>query len=120
MKFVIGRALTILSWDNPVTAFFRKSRKLRHSLGRPSRSDFVQFEFSGNAFKTIGFYRNDRNGNGVYDENDENDEYECNEDICTFEQWISSAEGYFSINKNGDVQILDMMEWKDYDESRKR
>ena len=45
MKFVIGRALTILSWDNPVTAFFRKSRKLRHSLGRPSRSDFVHFEF---------------------------------------------------------------------------
>lgn len=44
MKFVIGRALTILSWDNPVTAFFRKSKKLRHSLGRPSRSDFVQFE----------------------------------------------------------------------------
>ena len=46
MKFVIGRALTILSWDNPVTAFFRKSRKLRHSLGRPSRSDFVQFGFA--------------------------------------------------------------------------
>ena len=45
LKFVIGRALTILSWDNPVTAFFRKSKKLRHSLGRPSRSDFVQFEF---------------------------------------------------------------------------
>ena len=45
MKFVIGRALTILSWDNPVTAFFRKSRKLRHSLGRPSRSDFVHSEF---------------------------------------------------------------------------
>ena len=44
MKFVIGRTLTILSWDNPVTAFFRKSRKLRHSLGRPSRSDFVHFE----------------------------------------------------------------------------
>ncbi|MBQ1172233.1 MAG: hypothetical protein IIX48_06520, partial [Lachnospiraceae bacterium] len=44
LKFVIGRTLTILSWDNPVTAFFRKSRKLRHSLGRPSRSDFVQFE----------------------------------------------------------------------------
>lgn len=44
MKFVIGRTLTILSWDNPVTAFFRKSKKLRHSLGRPSRSDFVQFE----------------------------------------------------------------------------
>ena len=78
---------------------------------------FYKFEFSGNVFKTIGFYRNDSNGNGVYDENDE---YECNEDICTFEQWISSAEGYFSINKNGDVQILDMMEWKDYDESRKR
>ena len=47
MKFVIGRALTILSWDNPVTAFFRKSRKLRHSLGRPSRSDFVQFQSCG-------------------------------------------------------------------------
>ena len=50
MKFVIGRALTILSWDNPVTAFFRKSRKLRHSLGRPSRSDFVQFEFVKETF----------------------------------------------------------------------
>ena len=45
MKFVIGRALTILSWDDPVTAFFEKVEKLRHSLGRPSRSDFVQFEF---------------------------------------------------------------------------
>ena len=45
MKFVIGRALTILSWDNPVTAYFRKSRKLRNSLGAPSRSDFVHFEF---------------------------------------------------------------------------
>ena len=44
MKFVIGGTLTILSWDNPVTAFFRKSKKLRHSLGRPSRSDFVQFQ----------------------------------------------------------------------------
>ena len=44
LKFVIGRTLTILSWDNPVTAFFRKSKKLRHSLGRPSRSDFVQLE----------------------------------------------------------------------------
>ena len=44
MKFVIGGTLTILSWDNPVTAYFRKSRKLRHSLGRPSRSDFVQRE----------------------------------------------------------------------------
>ena len=47
LKFVIGGTLTILSWDNPVTAFFRKSRKLRHSLGRPSRSDFVQFPFVG-------------------------------------------------------------------------
>ena len=45
MKFVMGGTLTILSWDNPVTAYFRKSRKLRHSLGRPSRSDFVQFQF---------------------------------------------------------------------------
>ena len=47
MKFVIGRTLTILSWDNPVTAFFRKSKKLRHSLGRPSRSDFVHFQSCG-------------------------------------------------------------------------
>ena len=46
LKFVIGRTLTILSWDNPVTAFFRKSKKLRHSLGRPSRSDFVQLELT--------------------------------------------------------------------------
>ena len=59
----------------------------------------------------------DSNGNGVYDENDE---YECNETICTFEEWTSSAEGYFSIDKNGDVQILHMMEWKDYNESKKR
>ena len=27
MKFVLGRTLTILSWDNPVTAYFRKNRK---------------------------------------------------------------------------------------------
>jgi len=47
LKFVIGRALTILSWDNPVTAFFEKVEKLRHSLGRPSRSDFVQFQIVG-------------------------------------------------------------------------
>ena len=47
MKFVIGRALTILSWDDPVTAFFEKVEKLRHSLGRPSRSDFVQFQSCG-------------------------------------------------------------------------
>ena len=47
MKFVIGGALTILSWDDPVTAFFGKSKKLRHSLGRPSRSDFVQCGFIG-------------------------------------------------------------------------
>ena len=46
LKFVIGGTLTILSWANPVTAFFRKSKKLRHSLGRPSRSDFVQFLFT--------------------------------------------------------------------------
>lgn len=44
----------------------------------------------------------------------------CNETICTFEEWTSSAEGYFSIDKNGDVQILHMMEWKDYNESKKR
>ena len=47
MKFVIGRALTILSWDDPVTAFFEKVEKLCHSLGRPSRSDFVHFQFDG-------------------------------------------------------------------------
>lgn len=47
MKFVIGGTLTILSWANPVTAFFRKSKKLRHSLGMPSRSDFVHFQFDG-------------------------------------------------------------------------
>ena len=47
MKFVIGRALTILSWDDPVTAFFEKVEKLRHSLGRLSRSDFVQFQSYG-------------------------------------------------------------------------
>ena len=46
LKFVLGRTLTILSWDNPVTAFFRTIKKLRHSLGRPSRSDFVHFQVS--------------------------------------------------------------------------
>jgi len=56
LKFVIGRALTILSWDNPVTAFFRKSRKLRHSLGRPSRSDFVQSEFVERFLELSLFY----------------------------------------------------------------
>lgn len=50
LKFVIGGTLTILSWDNPVTAFFRKSKKLRHSLGRPSRSDFVHFQFGEATF----------------------------------------------------------------------
>ena len=47
LKFVIGRALTILSWDDPVTAFFEKVEKLRRSLGRPSRSDFVYFQSCG-------------------------------------------------------------------------
>ena len=59
MKFVIGRTLTILSWDNPVTAFFRKSRKLRHSLGRPSRSDFVHFEFAEVLFMKIEYRKAD-------------------------------------------------------------
>ena len=45
MWWSIGGALTILSWGDPVTAFFGKSKKLRHSLGRPSRSDFVHSEF---------------------------------------------------------------------------
>jgi len=27
------------------TAFYLGKEKLRHSLGRPSRSDFVQFQF---------------------------------------------------------------------------
>ena len=60
MKFVIGGTLTILSWDNPVTAFFRKSKKLRHSLGRPSRSDFVQFQFlelEGSEFEEDNIHR---------------------------------------------------------------
>jgi len=29
------------------TAFYLGKEKLRHSLGRPSRSDFVQFQFDG-------------------------------------------------------------------------
>jgi len=28
------------------TAFYLGKEKLRHSLGRPSRSDFVQFQFA--------------------------------------------------------------------------
>ena len=32
MKFVIGRALTILSWDNPVTAFFEKVKNCATAL----------------------------------------------------------------------------------------
>ena len=56
LKFVIGGTLTILSLDNPVTAFFRKSRKLRHSLGRPSRSDFVHFQFTGLLCSEINVY----------------------------------------------------------------
>ena len=55
MKFVIGRALTILSWDDPVTAFFEKVEKLRHSLGRLSRSDFVQFQSHGEIESTHEF-----------------------------------------------------------------
>ena len=51
MKFVIGGTLTILSWANPVTAFFITNRKLRHSLGRPSRSDFVHFEIEGDYYE---------------------------------------------------------------------
>ena len=27
MKFVLGRTLTILSWNNPVTAYFRKKQE---------------------------------------------------------------------------------------------
>ena len=46
--------MTILSWDNPVTAFFRINRKLRHNLGRPSRSDFVHFEFVYDDVKNDG------------------------------------------------------------------
>ena len=53
LKFVIGGTLTILSWDNPVTAYFRKNRKLRHSFGKPSRSDFVQFEVGGESMKDV-------------------------------------------------------------------
>ena len=32
MKFVFVRTLTILSWDNPVTAFFRKSKNCAIAL----------------------------------------------------------------------------------------
>ena len=64
LKFVIGGTLTILSWDNPVTAFFRKSKKLRHSLGRPSRSDFVHFQF-GPLLRILNLTRNNAFSRGV-------------------------------------------------------
>ena len=35
------------------TAFLFRRRKLRHSLGRPSRSDFVQFKFAHMCKKNI-------------------------------------------------------------------
>ena len=45
MKFV-GRALTMLAWDNPATAFLRKkNKKIVSQPCRPSHSDFVQFGF---------------------------------------------------------------------------
>lgn len=72
---------------------------------------FYRFEFSGNDYKTADFYWNDSNGNGVYDDNDA---YECNGDICTLEEWIGRAEGYLCIDENGDMKILDFIEWKDY------
>lgn len=72
---------------------------------------FCKFEFSGKAHITNGFYWNDGNGNGVYDEDDA---YECNGDCCTWEEWLDRAEGYLDIDKNGDVQILNLVEWKDY------
>ena len=82
----------------------------KYTIENEESYSFYKFEFSGNEYKTIGFYRNDSNGNGVYDEDDE---YECNGDICTLEEWISRAEGYLCIHKNGDVQVLDLIEWKD-------
>ena len=45
VRFAPPTMCRLTSWDNPVTAFFRKSKKLRHSLVRPSRSDFVQLHF---------------------------------------------------------------------------
>lgn len=72
---------------------------------------FCRFEFSGKSHKTARFYRNDRNGNSVWDEDDE---YECNGDICTLEEWLDRAGGYLCIDENGEVQILNLIEWKDY------
>lgn len=72
---------------------------------------FCRFEFSGKSYKTARFYRNDRNGNSVWDEDDE---YECNGDICTLEEWLDRAGGYLCIDENGEVQILNLIEWKDY------
>ena len=63
MIIVIGHTLTILSWDNPVTAFFEKVEKLRH-LGRPSRSDFVQFQF-GPLLRVLNLTRNNAFSRGV-------------------------------------------------------
>ena len=76
LKFVIGGTLTILSWDNPVTAFFRRSRKLCHSLGRPSRSDFVQFEiahksvsdFPQSLMDAVAFFRNKAEREAFFEE----------------------------------------------------
>ena len=77
---------------------------------------FGKFEFSGKSHKTARFYRNDRNGNSVWDEDDE---YECNGDICTLEEWLDRAEGYLCIDENGEVQILNLIEWKDYNYEKK-
>ena len=77
---------------------------------------FYQFQFSGNAHKTAGFYWNDSNGNGVYDEDDA---YECDGYNCTWEEWLDRAEGYLCIGENGEVQILNLIEWKDYNYEKK-
>lgn len=41
LKFALAY-LTILYWDIPVIVFLEEKGKLRHSPGRPSRSDFVR------------------------------------------------------------------------------
>ena len=45
VRFAPPTMCRLTSWDNPVPAFFRKSKKLRHSRVRPSRSDVVQLHF---------------------------------------------------------------------------
>ena len=40
---------------------YKVKEKLRHSLGRPSRSDFVQFEFSSDNIRYEAYYDKKQN-----------------------------------------------------------